>query len=232
MSLWKAAGQYPPAATTPTSAAVPDDASSGYSFTNPSSPAKSYLGFVGVVAAVPGQLVLFDRLSHTGGLSGTSTSAQTTNLPTAAINRGDTTGLGVEGFLEWYSDTGSTATTATVSYTDDAGNTGNTSGSIALAATRRASMMLPIPLAAGDKGIRAVASVTLAASTLTAGNFGVTLCRRLATIAIPTANIPVQLDAFSLGLPQVNDDACLMWGFIPSSTTTGQFNGGMVLGQG
>jgi hypothetical protein len=231
-SLWKAAGQFPPAAATPSTAAVPTDATSGYIFTNPTNPVKTYLYSIDVIAAQIGQLILYDRLSANGGISGTSTGTVTTNLPTAAINRGDTTGLNVEGFLEWYGDTGSTAITITANYTDDAGNTGNTSGSISLAATRRASMMFPIPRATGDAGIRAVASVAPSASTGTAGNYGITLCRRLATIPIVAANNPVKLGPLELGLPEIPDDCCLMWAFIPSSTSTGQFSGCITLAQG
>jgi hypothetical protein len=158
--------------------------------------------------------MIADRLSHQGGLDGTLTTPQTTNLPTAALTR-YTTGVGVFAALEIYTTVGSTGTTATVSYTDDAGNAGQTSQPINFGGTgfREAQRILPISLASGDLGVRAVASVTLAATTGTAGNFGVTLYRPILALSMKAladfANSGDPLREIGFHIPKVEDNACL-----------------------
>jgi hypothetical protein len=161
----------------------------------------------------PFTLMLADRLSHSGGLDATSVAAQTTNLPTTALTR-YTTGAGVFACLEIYTQIGTTATTATVSYTDQGGTAGNTSAAVAIGATNRREIgtLIPISLAAGDTGVRAVASVTLALSTGTAGNFGVTLLKPLALIPVHPGLVTTWEAALGGGcgnLAEIVDDACL-----------------------
>lgn len=158
---------------------------------------------------------------------GTVTTAQTTNLPTAALTR-YTSGVGVLGFLEIYSAVGTTATTFTASYTDQDGNTGQTSlaAGIGSATYNAAGRLLPINVAQGDYGLRAVASVTVTATTGTAGNFGVTLLKPL--IAYP--QLPMGggrayrfdplLDLYAQ-FPEIIDDACLQWIFVGNTSSTG-----------
>lgn len=136
-----------------------------------------------LVPAIRQFWLIADRLSHQGGLSGTTTGAQTTNLPTAALTR-YTSGVGVWPCVEVYSAIGTTATTVTCSYTNQAGTSGQTSVATPIpdpssSLGTSAGRVYPLPLQSGDTGCRAVASVTLAASTLTAGNFGVTLLKPL-----------------------------------------------------
>jgi hypothetical protein len=120
--------------------------------------------------------ILAERLSHQGGLSGTVTTAQTTNLPTAALTR-STSGVGVMAAVEIYTTIGTTQTTATVSYTNQAGTSGRTSQPFLIGGTgyREAGKMIPIMPQNGDTGFRSIESLTLLASTLTAGYFGITL---------------------------------------------------------
>lgn len=170
--------------------------------------------------------ILVDRLVHSGGLSGTTTGAQTTNLPTAALTR-YTSGEGVFAALEIYTTIGTTATTATVSYTNQAGTAGQTSPAFVFGGTgnRTAGTMIIIPLADGDTGVRSVESVTLAASTTTAGNFGVTLFKILDWVPGNNAGFdrPVGLvDAFTGGgglCPVVEDNACLQLCAFSGATT-------------
>lgn len=132
--------------------------------------------------AIAGCCILCDRLAHQGGLSGIVTTAQTTNLPVGPSSTRATTGAGVYAALEIYTNIGNTASTATVSYTSEAGTSGRTSPPIVFggANSRNGGQFFPIPLQEGDGGVRSVESVTLAATTGTAGNFGVTLYRPLA----------------------------------------------------
>lgn len=160
-------------------------------------------------------LVLMDLLNVSGGLSGIVTTAQTTNLPTAALTR-HTTGEGVMAGIVIYTTVGSTATTITISYTNSAGTSGRTSTATSFGGTgfREAAILIPIPLQAGDTGIRSIESVTVTATTGTAGNFGVCLFKPLAMVSLESATGAMPLDAVSTGciigsLAEIHTDACL-----------------------
>jgi hypothetical protein len=156
-------------------------------------------------------LCIADRLSHQGGLVGNVTTAKTTNLPTAALTR-YTDGEGVRIGLEIYATIGGTATSVTVSYTNQAGTSGRISEAVQIGATNfnAASRFIQVPLASGDTGCRSVQSVTVLATTGTAGNFGVTLYRPLLWVPLLPggAEFDALLDAGG-ALPQVLNDACL-----------------------
>ncbi|RTK96146.1 MAG: hypothetical protein EKK64_04915 [Neisseriaceae bacterium] len=122
------------------------------------------------------QLMIFDRLSHQGGLSTTTTSPQTTNLPTAALTR-YTNGHNVMAALEFYTtNSGGVATTATISYTNQDGTSGKTSKPVSFGGGLTGRLLI-VPLDDGDTGVRSVESVTIAADTTVSSNFGVTLLR-------------------------------------------------------
>ena len=232
-SLWRATGQ-PAQGAIPGAAATPTDALLGAfteGYTNPTSPALGYLAQVEVVASNAETIAIYDRLSHMGGLNGTLTTAQTVSC-TLPSTRGGTLANGysegTEWFMECYTATGATSVTATISYTNEAGTAGRTT-TVTVPATWPASRLLPILPASGDKWIRSVETVTLSASTLTAGSFGVTAGRRLCNVMIPLANLGQSRDAVQLGLPRVYDDACL-WGVVQCTTTsTGQINGSFTI---
>lgn len=124
--------------------------------------------------------IICDRLSHQGGLSGTVTGAQTSDLPTAALTR-YTSGVGVMICLDIYSAVGATASTITATYTNSAGVGGRVTKDVVFggAGLNSAATRIWMPLQDGDVGVRSVQSVNLIASTLTAGNFGVTLTKPL-----------------------------------------------------
>lgn len=160
-------------------------------------------------------LIVADILNQSGGLNGTLTTEQTTNLPTAALTR-YTSGEGVMAGLLITTALGSTATTFTVRYTNQAGTSGQISTATAIGGTgfREAGVILPVPLAAGDTGVRSVEGVTLAGSTTTAGNFGVVLFKPLAMIALNNFEGAHVVDAVSSGgfigsLAQAEPGACI-----------------------
>ncbi len=226
-SLWRAPGN-PAQGATPGAWATPDDSTTGaFAFTNPTAPAKTYWVNWGLICATSNGVALFDRLGHMGGLSGTVTTAQTVNGTIPA--RGGYTPQDVEWYLEWYTDTGGTAVTATITYTNQNDVSGRTC-TVSLAATRRAGTMLYIlPSTSGDY-IKSIQSVTLSATTGTAGSFGVTCCRRVhSTYAV--ANQPLMLDAMNLGCPEIPDDACLFFQVLCSTTSTNSVYGAIDLGQ-
>jgi hypothetical protein len=209
MSHWRAAGT-PGVAAIPSTADAPTDATAGaFALTNPAGGQKAYLAGLRAGGPAGCTTIFYDRLSHQGGLSGTATGAQTTNLPTAAITRPDALGADVEIWLEWYTTTGSTGVTVTASYTNQAGTSGQTTEVVTLPVSVPSGRMYQLPLAGTDTGARSVESVTLSASTGTAGNFGVTLLRRLDEICAPASGIFATKGPFDTRLPEIYPDACI-----------------------
>jgi hypothetical protein len=162
-----------------------------------------------------GGMLLVDLLNVSGGLNATLTTAQTTNLPTAALTR-YTNGEGVMAGIVVYTQIGSTATAVTISYTNSAGTSGRTSTATSLGGTgfREVGVLIPIPLQAGDTGVESIESVTVTATTGTAGNFGVCLFKPLAMISLESATGAMPLDSVSTGciigsLAEIDPNACL-----------------------
>lgn len=183
-------------------------------------------------------LILADRLSHQGGLSGTATATLTTNLPTAALPR-YTDGEGVMAALEVYSSLGTIAITATLSYTNQAGVSGRTSKPVVIggASDSTISRFFPVSLQDDDTGIRSVESVTPTTSTAS-GTYGVTLFKPL--MLFPSFSQPaeaVQARTFNSLIgghgccPEIMDDACLQLIGLSNSTVLGVTNGVLILAE-
>lgn len=208
-SQWTANGRSQGVA--PTTAAVPSRTIAG-ALGQPNANGDLYVAGGAASMQYPAGYMIMDRLAHSGGLSGTVTGSQTTNLPSAALTR-YTDGVGVMAFVEIYSAIGTTGTTATCSYTDDSNNSGQTSTSFTIGSSgfREAGVMLPVPLSPEDKGVRAVADINLVGSTGTAGNFGITLARPIAYLPVGVYT-PSDIDMF-VGNARMTelilDDACL-----------------------
>lgn len=242
VSLWRATGQ-PGQGAIPAAAAVCNNSLLGsFNFTQQVSPATSYLAWVNAVCSNSAVTIEFhDRLMHMGGLNGTLTTAQTVNLDLNAnlatnnltVRIGDANYSDVQWWLEWYTATGGTAVTATIAVTFNDGTTANLSAS--LTATRPAAFMLPLNgLNAANPGkyIRAVTSVTLSATTGTAGSFGVTATRPRAVVPLNIANKTEVLDWSMLGLANVPNSASLFMIQLTSTTSTGTVRGGGKLAHG
>jgi hypothetical protein len=227
-STWKYDG-YPAAGSNPGAVAAPTKATQGaIPFTNPGGGREKWLVQGTMMSEGPTDvlgILLYDRLLHIGGLSGTNTGAQTVG---GTLTR-NTGGVGNMIFFEIYTPVGTTATTITANYTDQDGNTGQTSGSAVIGGAANGiftdqNVMVPIPLAAGDTGVRAVASVTLAASTVsTAGNFGITVARPLAWFMLNGRGaIGRDFTVGPGGMPEIDTDACLaMAMYVGSATEVG-----------
>ena len=237
-SLWRATGQ-PGQGAIPAAAAVCDHTLVGaMGFRQQTAPATSYGAWVnGVCSNSAVTIEIHDRLMHMGGLVGNVAAAQTANLDVSANlatnnldeRKGDANFSDIQWWLEWYTDTGATAVTATVNVTYNDGTTANLTG-VSLAATRRASFMQPlnglIPAADSGKYIRDVNTVTLSATTGTAGSFGVTATRPRMTLPLLLANKMEVFDWAQLGLPEIFNSSCLFPIQLASTTTTGTVRGG------
>jgi hypothetical protein len=167
--------------------------------------------------SAPGSsLPLFDRLVDHAGCVANVATAQTTNLPTAALTR-ETSGEGVWAFIEVYGAIGSTTTTVTISYTNQDGTAGRTSlpQTIGGAFRTGAQNLIPIPLQDGDTGVRSVQSMTLAATTGTAGNIGIVLAKPWALLTSKLhQGWGVDLMRGMREAPRLPDSACL-WAAMP-----------------
>lgn len=227
-SLWTAAG-YPTAGATPASGSgVACTSATTGSLSIPSLGVgeSSYLARIQASFATVGTLVFYDRLVTTSGLVGNVTTSQTVN--SAALLR-HTSGEGVEMFLEFYTAVGATASNCTVTYTNQAG-TGSRTASVVAIASAGAGRMLRVVLQAGDTGVQSVQSVQNSASTGTAGNFGITLMKRIASIGTPLANTGPSFDALALGIPKIQNNTadstpCLALAVFCSTTFTGFVQG-------
>ena len=238
VSMWRATGQ-PGQGAVPTTAAVCTTALTGaMGFAQQTAPATSYGAYMEVVTGNSAMTIeIHDRIAHMGGLSGTLITAQTvgidlsTLLSTSNVEAriGDANYSDVQWWLEWYTATGATAATATVAVTYDDGTSGNLTA-ISLAATRQAGFMVSlnalIPAASSGKYIRAVNTVTLSATTGTAGNFGVTATRIRMASMCPVANLKTISNWADLGFPEIGNSACLFPVVLTSTTSSGTLRGG------
>lgn len=231
-SLFKSGG-FPAAGTNPTSAAICNQSTTGaMTFSNQTAPAKSYLAYLFAASSNSTTSVeIVDRLAHMGGLNGTLTTGQTVNLDPVAlgvssgrIGAADLTD--VQWWLEIYTQLGTSNVNATINvdYTD------STSGNLtvlALGGTPRQGRIYPLnALADTGKVIEKINSVTLSATTGSAGDFGFACTRTRTNINPPVANYQLVQDWAQLGLPEIHNDSCLMFTMLCSTTSTGTLRGG------
>lgn len=193
---------------------------------------------IGAPLNFPFALIIVDVLNISGGLDGTVTTPQTTNLPTAALTR-YTSGDGVHAAFVNFAGTGSTATTLTCSYTNQSGTSGRVSPAIPFAGSTNANpigQMYRIPLQDSDSGVRSVESVTVAGSTGSVGNFGVMLYKPLAMLISNSNEFLVNFDCVSTGsmvgqFNEVLDDACLSVIYRGNIASNQPFTGSIYLGE-
>ena len=243
-SLWRATGQ-PGQGAIPTVVATCNNTTVGtIGFNQQMSPSTSYGAYLEIATGNAAMTMeLHDRLANMGGLNGTLTTAQSVNLDLNTLlatdnidtRKGDANYSDVQWWLEWYTATGGTAVTATIVVTYNDGTTGNLSV-LSLAAARPASHMIPlnslIPSAQSGKFIRGIVSVTLSATSGTAGNFGVTATRPRMTLSSPIANFKFIADWAQLGLPEIYNSSAIFPIVLTSTTSTGTVRGGGKIAHG
>lgn len=215
LSLWQFEGAPSAGAKPPGTVAVPDNTTDGgLKQTDPTGGRSKYLTGAGNWwSGCQGMIVIYDRLLHISGLSGIVTTAQAVG---GTLTRYATTEAWAnQVFVEIYTAIGATGTTISMTYTDQDGNTGNTGGTATIGGTGHSEQgrFIQLPLAAGDTGVRAVADVTLAATTGTAGEFGIVIARPIAVIEVTQLG-GGGLQNFLAGIPEIKTDACLAAYFI------------------
>lgn len=222
--LWQIDG-VPANGAVPTTAAVPTSATKGaMPFTNASGGREKRLicatfgdcsGAPNVSPSLSG-LFLHDRLLHCGNLSGTTTGAQNVQSGSGVSLTRHTGGVGNEIWLEVYTSAlGTTDTTATCSYTNQAGTAGRTTqplqvgGSGSQKGANAVGEVARFSLQAGDTGVRSVETCTLAASTGSAGVWGITIVNRIGTVNILDGAGICDFLMTEAGTYVIEDNACI-----------------------
>jgi hypothetical protein len=232
-SYWGLGG-LPAAGASPGAAAVCNSALTGAMFlpTRTGGQVRALL-WASVVFPQLAAGIVVDRLAHMGGLSGIVTTAQTVNADVSGAGSslpariGATDYTGVRWFLEWYAATGATVVNATCAVTYSDNSTGNIVVSVP---TNNGSQRMIAIQPTNGLGIKSVQSVTLSATTGTAGNFGVTALREIATITGHTLNQPMISDWANLRIVPISDDSCLTWIGLNTTTSLSAINGSVRMG--
>jgi len=185
-------------------------------FTNPSTGKSLYLsGFM--ANSWDQRVILWDLLWWNHGFSTDSTSVQNISTP-PTLTRPDSSGSGVELFLWANSTIGSGSTPAAniyATYTNQDGVSGRTAFINKPTGQFGGRSMMEFCLQAGDTGVRTVSSVQLDTSLAASATFGLMLARRI--VELP-AILPAPMDAISLGLQKIDNDACVMITGIPNGS--------------
>jgi hypothetical protein len=229
-SLWKGTGNPGPGANPPLFSAgsgyVPDDTTNG-AFPFPNN-LQTSLGRIFVSGATTGAFTLYDRVWACSGFNTNITSAQNIVTPNLPGRQGGNY-AGLEAWLEVYTAPGATGANWTIGYLDQDGNA-TTMVYAHPANAETVGQMMPLPLAAGDTGVRVPTSFTCSVASGTPGDIGITLMRRIVEIPIEIkGNV---LDMFGVALPPVPDDACIAPMVFCSTTSTGLIWGSFSLTQG
>lgn len=189
---------------------------------------------VQAMSTQPGSLLICDKIWVNSGIDVTLTTEQTftgsAQIPARDAN-GTVTGDGVFAAVEVSTVTGAGTPTLTLKYLNTSGNTKTATNVVSTVATSIAGTFYPIGLAAGDTGIQKAVSLTLSA-TWTSGAISVVLYRILARLELTVANIPNAIDSLTGGFPRIYDNSVLFSLFIPSTTTTSNISGHIIISQG
>lgn len=200
-------------------------------FNNPGGGNTQYVGRLGLTMATAGSLHLYDLLWACSGLVGNSASAQNitgfAGMPTR-----NSTGAGCEIWVGCSSAIGATAHNVTVSYTNSGGTSGRTTVSTAGIASMPANRMYQLPLQSGDDGVQSIASLTLSASSGTAGNLWLLILQRIASGGSAVPNVPAGQDFAQLGFPDIAADTTPIFVHQGSTTSSGIIMGNLSIVEG
>lgn len=217
-SLWEMDGN-PSGGAQPTTWANPTSTTIGGLFqTDPTGSLQKWLVQYCLTGGASGRLLVYDRLLHVGGFSGTVTTAQNVNAGAVAAVSRYTNGIGNSTFLEIYSAVGATPVTASVVYTDENGTSATATGPLgsasATAGRRAAQGATRVSNPTANPGVKDVTGVTLSGSTGTAGNFGLVVAHELASFELSFAGIST-FGSFLDQPVEVLSGACLAFTFCP-----------------
>lgn len=183
---------------------------------------------------VPGMLMLVDMQCYWPGIALSSIFTNNfTGTPTLRYANGE----GCRLYLVLTSASGGVTSNMNVSYTNQAGTTGRTlpstvacnnsigAGTIVHAGANANNTPSPfLPLASGDRGVQAVATLDIASSGGT-GTAALVLARPLAALPLTLASTGCITDYLVMtpGLPVIKDDACLTLLYTTASSPTSAY---------
>lgn len=219
-STWLMEGSPGPGVA-PTTPVNPDRTTAGaFRHLNPTGGRQRWLRSLFASAYSSCRILIYDRLLHMGGLSGTVTTAQTVGGTLSRYT--GAASLGNFAMAEVYTAIGASFPTATINYVDPSGTT-RTSPAMSFgggfARNPGNAAILPFDVSVGANGVQSVTDFTLAGTTGTAGNFGITICRPLYEINIGSADISSfghGTRALALEDIELATDACLGVMFQPT----------------
>ena len=196
----------------------------------------NYLTELQMAASVNHSHVFFDCLWVNSGLVITTTTAQaivSPTLPARDIN-GTTNGEGCMIAILCTAAVGlaAVASNATVSYTNSDGTAGRTATLTAIVgsqapATPVIGTLIWFNLAAGDRGVRSIQSLTLG-TTWVSGSISLMITRDLATIGTTIPNVTAQKIIGTPGIRLYNG-TCALHCTLTSATTATFFSGELVI---
>ena len=195
----------------------------------------NYITDVTLAAGVNHHHVFFDCLWVNSGIAVTTTTAQsitTPTLPARDVN-GSTNGEGcMIAMLTTTANTNAAViTNSTVSYTNSDGTAGRTATLSALVgsqipATPVIGTLIWFNLAAGDKGVRSIQSITLGTS-LGAGAVSLMIVRQVASVGTTIANVSATR-TWTPGV-RIYNGSCILHCNLSSATTATFYSGGLTV---
>jgi len=204
-------------------------------FTNPTGGNYTYLARFEAAISVACELFLMDRLWDNSGIVVTTTGAQTINSVAwpARDRDGTTNGENVLVAIEVRTATtnASAITNTTMSYTNQSGTSGKTATISSFPATAVAGTFVPFQLAAGDRGIRSIQTITLGTSYVS-GAIHLVAYKVIAVLPSPIPNVGQSVDALSCCFPRLYNDTVPFLVQLGSATTATNISGRVVYTQG
>ncbi|MGL5735550.1 MAG: hypothetical protein ACRCYS_11850 [Beijerinckiaceae bacterium] len=206
-----------------------------FPFTNAATDGNLALLKLAAQGVTAGTLIAYDRVWACSGFGTVITTAQNVITPGALpSSRDPNSGLDVEAWGEVYTAPGATGATWTLTGVDGNANAARTWTYTHPANAESVGQMFPFLPGGGSpasvSGMEQLTSFTASATSGTAGDIGVTLLRRLASVPLTAANIGTAMDALLTGLPTVFNDSCIAFMVQCSTTNTGFLLGEVVIG--
>jgi hypothetical protein len=223
-------------ASNPSNAANPAGASQAGCNVLPNPVGSWNLTGIGVGVSVPNLVSVWDLIWYNTGVVVTTTTAQAISMPGTSKPARDLNGAtNGEGWSAAIYVTGATTnagaiTNTTISYTNESGVSGRTATIASFPATAVAGTLVLFQLAAGDRGIRSIESITLGTS-YGGGSISLLLIRKLAEVPNLVANvggIMNKLAASPTGVRVYNGSA-IFFSYLSSATTATNISGSYTL---
>lgn len=208
------AGTAPPAYTAGSGYTCSSATTGALQYTNAS--VQNWLARFSALGTVRGSWILVDRLWNCSGM-GFAASTYAVTTPGALPARITDNGIGCELWCEQNVAAGAASGTLTATYVEPGAATGHTGVIAAVVSAPVIGQMQPVPLQAGDTGIKQLTNV-ITSATWTSGSFGMTIVKRIAEIPVNVIGTGTVLD-WAGCLQAIPADACLQWIWLAETTT-------------